>query len=381
MKFVPRIVGLLFGALWLTVIATGLFGCSSVPNERLAFAPTPPSEPAWREARAIPTATSIAAISDTTTRPLTPIAPTPKSDDSPGARVRVEPTAIRPTLTPVLAKPMPDPGWETTAPSLPNVAAVPPRPFSASDLYLHLPPQANQQQPLRVLLVLHGMGARGESFAKALGQETDRNNWLIVAPNLPYRDYMEPQQLMEDDLKITKMLADTLDALPARLNVKLYQRVLVYGFSRGGQLAHRFAILYPDRVEGVVTMGAGSYTLPAETRHTDKGAQVLPFPFGVGDLKDYLGRSLDWSRFKRISFWIAVGEKDNRTNEVPRAFDSYLGNNRVERARSFEQALRAAGVDARLVIFPNAGHEVTGEMRKDATQFLRECELANRSDD
>jgi hypothetical protein len=73
--------------------------------------------------------------------------------------------------------------------------------------------------------------------------------------------------------------------------------------------------------------------------------------------------------------------KKTIARKVPRALDPYLGKTRVERARAFEQALRSLRVDSHLAIFPNAGHEVTADMRKSALQFLQNDELADHWDD
>lgn len=270
----------------------------------------------------------------------------------------------------------------TVAPTLsPTTIARPARPFPDSELYLHIPPHLNTQQPVRVLLVLHGMGGQGASFAQSLLNEADQNNWLVVAPTFSYHDYMDLKQLVDDDLNLASKLSDTLAVLPKKLNLKLRSRVLVYGFSRGAQLGHRFAMMYPEQVSSVVAISAGSYTLPFEARKSDQGAQRLPFPFGVGDLDKLAGRPFNWSSFRQVSFWIGVGDKDNCSTDVPRAFDPYVGENRIERARNFEQALRAQGITVRLAIFPNAGHEITVEMRKGAVQFLRERETANSFSD
>ncbi len=362
MQSFPRIAGLFLGALLLMGSGLGLLGCQSTLT-----APTSiPALPAAGNDLRTPAVVS------------SPSIPIPVVEAT--AIIAQVPSPTRgPWLTDGSARELRSP--RSTPQRVNASSANSPRPFGAGDLYIHLPPQAAQRQPLRVLLVLHGMGAGGQPFAQSLLNESDRNDWLIVAPNLPYRDHMEPVQIMEDDLRITQMLVDTLDALPGQLNLKLRQHVLMYGFSRGAQLAHRFALMYPDRVESVVAMGAGTYTLPTAQNKNGKEQPTLPFPYGVGDLEKYLGRPLDWASFKNISFWVAVGEQDNRANEVPRAFDPYVGKTRVERARAFEQELRSLGMDSHLVIFPNAGHEVTPEMRKSALLFLRSDEIADNWDD
>lgn len=365
MKHLSRIIGLSLTAL----LCVGLLGCQSVASAPASVSQSlrqdsPPQVNSNSSASVFaiapaPTAPALVAISksEPAVEHSAPAVPAPVLEAEKQSDRKLVASLRNPT--PVASPP-------------PAVAASPAHPFNDADLYLHFPPQANPNQPLRVLVVLHGMGGQGAPFSQTLIAEADKNNWLIVAPTLPYRDYMDLTKLTEDDLTLTKMMADTLDGLPKRLNLKLRQRALVYGFSRGGQLAHRFALMYPEHVGSVVTMSAGSYTLPQEIKNTDKGPQRLPFPFGIGDLEKLTGHPLAISNFKRVSFWIGVGDKDNCATDVPRAFDPYIGDNRIERARKFEEALRTQGINVRLVIFPNVGHEITTEMRQGAIQFLRE---------
>jgi len=247
--------------------------------------------------------------------------------------------------------------------------AKPSRPLGGGDLYIYLPPQAKPRQTLRALVVLHGMGGRGDDFAQSLLKEAERNNWVLLAPTFQYRNYLDPKELMEDDIEFSQRILDTLDVLPQRLNLKLRQHVLLYGFSRGAQLAHRFAYFYPERVASVVALSAGAYTMPTEKGTGAKGAQVIPFPYGVGDLRECVGHSVNWQALKKVSFWIGVGAEDDQAGDVARAFDQYGGKNRIERARAFQQALQALGINVHLAIFPDAAHELTPEMRAGAMKF------------
>jgi pimeloyl-ACP methyl ester carboxylesterase len=259
--------------------------------------------------------------------------------------------------------------------SAPTKAAAPTVqtwPFDGFDLFIHIPPNATQNEPLQVLLALHGMGAQGDAFAQCLVTEADRNGWLLVAPTMPYGDYMNPTQLADDDVRLSQMLVATLDALPQRLGIKLQPKVLVYGFSRGAQLGHRFALFYPERVEAAAIFSAGSYTLPSEKGITDSGIQPLPLPYGVADLENRVNRPLDLEQFVKIPFFIAVGEKDTRAADVPRQFDSWVGTTRVQRAKTFQHVLQLLGMKALLMIAPNADHEVNAEMYKSGVEFLKE---------
>lgn len=256
-----------------------------------------------------------------------------------------------------------------------------PRPYESLELYIHLPPDAAKYQPLRVLFVLHGMGGRGAAFSQSLIAETDKNHWLVIAPTIPYTDYMNPTTLLIEDIRYTGMLADMMTHLPKKLGLKLHKHALVYGFSRGAQLAHRFGIFYPEHVESVAAISAGSFTLPADRRNNNAADSPLRMPYGISDLELYLGHVLNSEDLKKVSFLIEVGENDNAPDDVPRQFDPYSGRNRVERARAFQSALLSDGVSARLLIFPSTGHQLTNDMIKSALLFLRDEELAKKLND
>jgi pimeloyl-ACP methyl ester carboxylesterase len=275
---------------------------------------------------------------------------------------------VAPTIAPVereTHQPRPAPAKTSAAP-------VQTWPLPGYDLFLHLPPDAPQSGPFQVILALHGIGAQGEAFARVLVADADRNGWLVVAPSLPYGDYMNPNVLAEEDVRLSQMLATTLDDLPQRLGLKLLPKVLVFGFSRGAQLGHRFAMFYPDRVQAVAILSAGTYTLPEKEGITESGVQPLPLPYGVADVEGRLNRPLNLDLFEKIPFLIEVGAKDDRAADVPRQFDFLDGTTRLARAKSFDRALESLGMKCQLVIAPNADHEVNTEMLASAIKFLKE---------
>ena len=319
------------------------------------------------------------------------------AENSGGVTSRARTTLLPPTPTPhVSPRPLdsarPDAETErqsiqqekrTTARTTPSatITRASRQPFEGAELYVHLPPQAHSRQPLRIFLALHGMGNRGEAFSQNLIKIAEANNWVLVAPTLPYGDYFDPQQLREDDLTLSRRLVDTLDVLPQRLNLKFYRQVLIYGYSRGAQLGHRFTYFYPERVKSIAVLSAGAYTMPTEQVASGKGTPtIVPFPYGVGDLQECVGKPINWQALKQVSFWVGVGERDNQPNDVARAFDPYGGRTRVERAESFKQALQNLGIKVSLVVFPNVSHELVPEMRARALQFLRDEELADPLD-
>ena len=125
--------------------------------------------------------------------------------------------------------------------------------------------------------------------------------------------------------------------------------------------------MFPDHTLGVAGLSAGSYTLPANTA---ADGRALKYPFGTADVDTICGQKFDAAATQQIAYWIGVGGSDTKSEDVPRAWDQFVGTNRVERAKRYVEILQQFGARANLEIFPNAGHEVTGVMQEHAIQFL-----------
>lgn len=194
---------------------------------------------------------------------------------------------------------------------------------------------------------------------------------MLVAPTLSYGDWRSPAQLSTEGPSLVSYLRDLLIRLPREVGVPVQRRVLLYGFSRGAQLAQRFALAYPDLVRGAAVLSAGVYTLPLETMETEDGRTDLVFPYGVADFAARFGHRLDVEGLRRVHFMVGVGELDNDPSSVPRQWDAYLGRTRVERARTFAESLRYLGVPTSLVVIKGKGHDSSGEPQETALDFLR----------
>jgi pimeloyl-ACP methyl ester carboxylesterase len=240
---------------------------------------------------------------------------------------------------------------------------APGRPILTPD-GVYVPSSLDADQPVQVLLALHGMGGNGARIADRLAGCAEENGWLLIAPTLAYRDYMDYEQIRLDDREDLPRILGLVDALAAKLEeqgLALQDNLFVYGFSRGGQLAHRFALFYPDRVAGVATLSAGSYTLPRPE---------LAFPFGVADLQSYAGHAFEPQTLSGKAFWVGVGASDTQPEGVPRLFDPFIGSTRLERASRFTEALQQLGANVQLNIFTGVGHEETALMRQRACAFF-----------
>lgn len=256
-------------------------------------------------------------------------------------------------------------------PVVPVASAAPseaPASFDANSVYIYTPSNAaTLGRPLQVVFALHGMGGEGKAFCQAFLNAAERNGWLVVAPTFSYRNWKDPATVAEDDVALTRDLANLLETLPARTGLPTTQRAILFGFSRGAQLAHRFALAYPERTRAVAAMSAGTYTIPASV---DAAGASLAFPFGTADLGRRLGRTVDAAAVARIDFWIAVGGDDSNAEDVPRQWDTLLGKTRVQRAASFAQQVADLGARTQVDVYPGLGHAMSPEMIRGATAFM-----------
>jgi predicted esterase len=259
--------------------------------------------------------------------------------------------------------PAPDSGVPTASPPV-----APGSDLVIGDYFVHVPHVVGGR--LEVLVALHGMGGAGPSFVQALEERADRQRWLLVAPTYAYGDWRDPGLVAGEGTRLIPQLHDFLVALPARTGLDLAPRVVIYGFSRGAQMAHRFAMIYPEQTLGVAAISAGTYTLPLAEMTVNGQRVPLRFPFGVADLRQRFGRAFDVAALQPVRFWVAVGGEDRNPDEVPRQWDPYVGHTRVERAEQFVQRLTDAGLSAELAVFPGVGHELTDEMRARALDFI-----------
>ena len=246
-----------------------------------------------------------------------------------------------------------------------------------NDLFIYVPSNASPTQPVQVLVMMHGMGGDGQSFCQNVLATAERNGWIVLAPTFKYQDYKNPELVLQDDLNFLPRLLAMIDSIPGRTGLETRQKALLYGHSRGGQAVHRFATYYPERTLGVAALSAGSYTLPLQTMLINGASRQVPLPFGVANASRYLGRDFNADAFKQIAFRVAIGGRDTNADDAPRAWDPYIGQNRVDRARAYTKALQDMGVQADLAIYPDADHGVSVQMFNESIGFLESIVARN----
>lgn len=255
--------------------------------------------------------------------------------------------------------------------SLPDEVKAPFQQLTLADLPVttYIPPVAQANQPVQVLFVLHGMYDKGSRFSLPLQSYVIRNHLLMLAPTFSYNtNFKDPNTVKTEDIKLSARLNQMIIEVTAISHQKLNSKVFVYGFSRGAQLAHRYALLYPTRVAGIAVLSAGAYTLPETTFNH----QPLPFPYGISDLSSYTGQPFDQIDFNKIPFCVEVGALDTDPKAVSPDWNAYIGINRVQRGQNFYNVLHQEGNPAQFSIIPNTGHSANAAMTNVAEDFFQQ---------
>jgi predicted peptidase len=183
------------------------------------------------------------------------------------------------------------------------------------DYLLYLPKDYDKQEKWPLMVFLHGSGERGSDLQKvkahgppklvAAGKDFP---FIIVSPQCPEKTSWEPYQLIAllDDLE-RKYKVDT-------------DRIYITGLSMGGFGTWRLAAAIPNRLAAIVPVCGGGDTFAAR-------------------------------RIAKLPTWAFHGAKDNA---VP-----------VELSQTMVDAINKQGGDAKLTIYPEAGHDSWTETYND----------------
>jgi polyhydroxybutyrate depolymerase len=131
---------------------------------------------------------------------------------------------------------------------------------------LHLPSPHKGDEPMALVVVLHGGGQDAWSAEEMTGfsELADQEGFVVVYPN---GTGMFPRKLltwnagnfcgyaMDNDVDDAGFIAALLDRLKADLALDP-KRIFVTGISNGGMLAYRLACLYSDRIAAIAPVAA-----------------------------------------------------------------------------------------------------------------------------
>ena len=141
--------------------------------------------------------------------------------------------------------------------------------------------------------------------------------------------------------------------------------------------ANRFTALHPERVMAAAVGSPGGW--PIAPQNVVEGT-ALPYPIGIADLKELIGRDFDAERFRAVPQLFVMGALDENDSvdyrdgySEPEAVltDRLFGTTPVARWGHAETLYRTAGVRARFTLVEGVGHDRKA-LQELSTRFFAE---------
>ena len=262
----------------------------------------------------------------------------------------------------IRAMPALDPRWQTA--SAANETSLVDRLTRNDKAPLLFVPDSVTSQPAALatlVIVLPGLGNDGRDLAKEFVPAAEDHRWLLLVPSPDY-DPIADESLTLADLRVDESLVALADQVTAQSRFHIAPGIDLVGFSRGAQSAHRFAFRHPDRVAALVTLSAGTYTMPTSAQ---------PYPYGVGDFALWNHQNpFDVAALRHVRVFVGVGAADANPADVVRAWDTVGGTTRLERGTRFAQALQQLSVPSHFASYPGVGHVFVPAMRADTVAWF-----------
>ncbi len=231
------------------------------------------------------------------------------------------------------------------------------------EYFAFVPPGSEAFAPL---VLVHGISRNAAEMVMRFSAHTGRPMPPLIAPLFRKETFGMYQQLVDrrTGVRADQALFDILDNVQARWRIPT-GKFHVFGFSGGGQFAHRLAFLQHRRLLSCVAVSAGWYTWPSDE---------LKWPLGLADAPT---AELDSGSLQDLPMHVLVGDRDTRSDEALRrsaVIDAIQGVSRVERAERFCAAMRERRMDSNctLTVLPGVGHSFDSACKGGVVQRVYE---------
>lgn len=222
--------------------------------------------------------------------------------------------------------------------------------------YLYLPESISKKT--QVMVCVHGISRNAKEQLSAFSQQASEEDFVIVAPYFSKKQYRGYQRLELGSAGYTsaEALNEILCDVEERFAVDT-EKLSLFGYSGGAQFAHRYAMLYPERINKLIISSAGWYTFPDRD---------MKYPLGLQPTQSFsVDLSKNLAAFLKLKIRTLVGELDNVNDPAlnhSQQINRQQGYHRLERAGRWVSALQNAchemGVtpDLRFITIKGCGH-------------------------
>lgn len=225
---------------------------------------------------------------------------------------------------------------------------------------LYVPALHNGNVARRLLVVVHGYTRKALSYVEQFVGFADRHEYILLAPVFSATKRYQVLGIggsARSDLRLLDLVDEVADqhGLDA-------ERFDLFGYSGGGQFAHRFLYVHPGRLGSVVVGAPGTVTVPSSR---------YPWPMGVANLSEQADAAFELEAIRRARIMLIVGEDDlglDDLNQSERAMR--FGATRLGRARTLHAAWQVAGIPHEYVEVPGVGHGLGETLLAPVYRFL-----------
>jgi len=197
------------------------------------------------------------------------------------------------------------------------------------DCFRYTPVRRDLTRP--PLFCIHGISRNALEHVYAFRQQADEMGFPIIAPIFDPASYRGYQTLgAKTGWNALAAFDALLDEVSADFNASA---VNLFGFSGGGQFAHRYAMARPARISALAISSAGWYTFPSEN---------VRYPRGFAENTQLL---MSLGEYLRIPMLAMVGSADTERDATLRQgkkINAQQGADRVARAKNWTGAVNAA---------------------------------------
>lgn len=196
---------------------------------------------------------------------------------------------------------------------------------------------AGEIDPDRLFVSVHGISRNALEHALLFRRWADRLGIAVIAPLFSRAHFRRYQTLGAWGDSPPADVAFDLILEDARALFGIEQaRTYLFGYSGGGQFAHRYALRHPQQVARMVVGAAGWYTFPDP---------VAPYPYGLA-ADGAVPAFADLSALAQMPpTRVVVGSADRIRDDAlntKRRIDHQQGRNRRVRAKRWVEAMDAA---------------------------------------
>lgn len=215
--------------------------------------------------------------------------------------------------------------------------------------FAYVPESINSDNPpiYQVMCFVHGTGRTTEAYRKLFADFALKNNLIVLFPIFPgglmdQNDYNSYKLISYNGVRYDLILLSMIEELASRYPVD-GRKILLYGWSGGGQFVHRFFYVHPKRLRALCIGAPGRITYLDDEKD---------YYWGTRDFDKYFDKKPELDYMRKVPIMLMVGEDDDKF-----IGDSPYGDNRKKRILMLKENYEKFGMKPELQIIPNFEHK------------------------